>query len=148
MKTVCQFTGTKTPVGRSRLLISFLLMSAGAVACSSSESTGPNGRPTGNWVGSVAIGTTFSVTINVVLIEDAAGKVTGNGYLTSALSGTVNNTAAVTATGSFVAPHLSLNLSSAGFNTMNVSGPIAGNTLTTVLNGSGFNSETMVFTRQ
>ena len=84
----------------------------------------------------------------MVLIEDATGKVTGNGYLTTAVSGTVNTTAAVTATGSFVAPHLSLNLASAGFTTMNLTGPIAGNTLTAVLNGSGFNSETMVFARQ
>lgn len=138
----------KSPVGKSRLLIALLLTSIAAAGCSSSESTGPGGRPTGNWVGSVAIGTTFAVTINMVLIEDATGRVTGNGYLTSSISGTVNNTAAVTANGSFVAPHLSLNLSSAGFNTMNLTGPISGNTLTAILNGSGFNSETMVFTRQ
>lgn len=130
------------------MLFALLLMSAGAVGCSSSESTGPNGRPTGNWVGSMTISSTFTVTINMVLIEDATGKVTGNGYLTTAVSGTVNTTAAVTATGSFVAPHLSLNLASAGFTTMNLTGPIAGNTLTAVLNGSGFNSETMVFARQ
>ena len=118
-----------------------------AAGCSSSESTGPGGRPSGNWKGSLATGT-FTFSLDVVLVEDAAGKVTGNGYLATALSGSVTTTAAVTATGTFAAPHLSVNLSSPGFNTLNVSGKISTDTIDAVLNGSGFNSEKIVLTRQ
>ena len=90
----------------------------------------------------------FGVSMTFVMVEDAAGKVTGNGFITSSISGSVTSTAAVTVAGTFVAPHLSANLSSQGFNTMNLSGSITGNSFNALLNGSGFNSETMVLTRQ
>ncbi len=73
------------------------------------------------------------------------GRPSGN---TSTVSGSVTSTAAVTISGTFVAPHLSANLSSQGFSTLNLSGPISGNTINAVLNGPGFNSETIVLTRQ
>ena len=129
-----------------RVVFAVALLTA-AAACSSSEASGPNGRPSGKWAGSLVSGT-FSVAISVVMVEDAAGKVTGNGFISTAISGVTNNTGALTLTGTFVAPNLSANLASQGFNTMNLTGKITGDSFNALLNGSGFGNETIVLTRQ
>jgi hypothetical protein len=152
MKILRQLTGSRAPAGRivPGKFLRAALMSAllyAPVACSSSEATGPTGGPTGKWAGSIVTGT-FKFSMNFVLLEDAAGKVTGNGFLQSENSGQLTSTAAVTVTGTFVSPNLSINLASQGFNTMNLSGPVSGNTITAVLNGSGFFNETIVLGRQ
>jgi hypothetical protein len=148
MNSARQSKGFKSPIARlCRIALSFALLAGSAVACSSSESTAPAGRPSGNWTGSLTSGT-FGISLNLVMVEDAAGKVTGNGFITSAVSGVTNATSAVTLTGTFVSPHLSANLASQGFNTMNLSGAIAGDNFNAQLNGSGFSNETMVLKRQ
>ncbi len=143
MKTVRQLTGSRIPALRSLVAVALIFV---ATACSSSETSGPNGRPSGKWTGSLVSGN-FTVSLNLVMVEDAGGKVTGNGFISSALSGVTNSTA-LAVTGTFVAPNLSANLTAPGFNTMNLTGAVKGDTFNAQLNGSGFNNETMVLTRQ
>jgi hypothetical protein len=147
MKAVREGTRFRFFGARSwRLAVAAVLLGVVA-ACSSSEASGPNGRPSGKWVGSMVSGT-FTLSLELVLVEDASGKVTGNGFISTAIGGVTNANAALTATGAFVAPDLSVNLASPGFSTLNLTGTISGDSFNARLNGSGLDNETMVLARQ
>lgn len=57
------------------------------------------------------------------------------------------NTIPLTASGTYVAPDLSLTLSSDGFQPTSYTGSLSHGTITGTLNGSGFNNASMTLTR-
>lgn len=148
MKSYCRRSLLRSALGRMPVAAMLLvLVAATPVACSSSDAVAPDGRPTGKWSGSVVNGA-FTTTLNLLLAEDATGRVTGNGALTT-LNGTFpTGSAAVSVAGTFVAPNLSVSIASQAFFTLNLAGRISGSSLTAVLNGSGFFNEAIVLSRQ
>lgn len=111
-----------------------------SVACSSDESIAPSSA-TGNWSGAFSnFGTASSLNI---LLLDKTGTVTGNGTFTS---GTASF--AVNVTGTFVSPTFSATVNAPGFVSMNFTAILSGQSLTGVLNGSGFSNQQLVLVRQ
>jgi len=109
----------------------FLTLALLLAACGGGgDSTGPS-RPNldGAWSGSNA-GITLSVTLN-----ENRGDVFGDGNLTS-----INASIALTVSGTYSSPSVSLTMSAQGYQDLNFTGSMASPTsMTGTLNGSGFN---------
>ncbi|HVX41971.1 MAG TPA: hypothetical protein VHB25_20585 [Gemmatimonadaceae bacterium] len=80
--------------------------------------------------------------MTLTLSQDGS-QVTGSGQINS--GGTA---VALTANGTFAAPSVSLNLSATGFEAMNYTGSLSGNTIAGTINGSGFSNLNLTLTRQ
>jgi hypothetical protein len=76
-------------------------------------------------------------------LQQAGTQVTGNGSLVGS-----NGSAALTVTGSFSAPNMSLTITSPGFESITYAGTVTGNTMTGTMNGSGFVNVAMTMTTQ
>lgn len=110
-------------------------MAFALAACSSS--TAPKVTVAGTWSGS-----TGGQALTLTLAENA-GSVSGSGTLTNTPAGTI----AITVSGSFVGSTVSLALTSGLHPAINLSGTVAGNTMTGALQGSGFTGEAITLTR-
>jgi hypothetical protein len=119
-----------------RLFMSLLALSLSfAIGCG--DATEPTPTITGSWSGS---GGGISVTLS---LTQSGQSVTGNGSLSGA-----GGAAALVATGNFTNPSFSLTLSAQGYEDSNFAGTMSGNSLTGVINGSGFNQVGMTLTRK
>jgi hypothetical protein len=76
-------------------------------------------------------------------LTEATGTVSGSGNLSSSSAAV-----AVTASGTYSPPSLSLNLSAAGFETVNLSATVGEQTMSGTLNGSGFVNSGITLNRQ
>jgi hypothetical protein len=92
----------------------------------------------GTWVGATAAGQILSIS----LVENS-GVVSGSGSLTGA-----GGPFAQTISGVFVAPTLTLTLSSGLHPPFNLQATLAGSTMTGALNGSGFANDAITLTKQ
>jgi hypothetical protein len=101
------------------------------------KATEPTPVITGTWSGS---GGGISA---MMTLTQSGSAVTGNGSMSGS-----GGAAALTISGSFTNPNFSLTVSSPGFENFNFSGTLSGNSMTGVLNGSGFNQAGMTMTRQ
>lgn len=114
----------------------FLLIFVALLAVACSDSTGPAPRVTGNWSGTVG---SASLTLQLTQTDAA---VSGTG----AFSGP-GGSAAMTATGSYIKPTVSMTLSSPGFEPINITGTLNGDALNGTANGSGFINSAVTLTR-
>jgi hypothetical protein len=76
-------------------------------------------------------------------LSQTGQSVTGNGSMSSS-----GGAVAVSVSGHFANPSFSLTLSAPGYEDSNFSGTLSGNSITGILNGSGFNQVGMTLTRQ
>jgi hypothetical protein len=100
------------------------------------KSTAPEPVISGSWSGSGG-----GMSVNLSLTQTGT-SVAGNGSL-SGSGGAVS----LTATGTFTNPNFSLTLKSPGYEDVNFSGTLNGNSMTGIMNGSGFNQVGMTLTR-
>lgn len=107
-----------------------------ALGCSG-DSTGPELTVTGVWSGAMSDGTA-----NLTLTQSGS-NITGSGSLSGP-----GGTEAVTVTGSFAKPNVSLTLTAAGFSPINYSAELNKNRLVGEMNGSGFSNLAVTLTRQ
>ncbi len=109
-----------------------LLAALAALVIGCRSGTEPTPTVTGQWTGSfIAGGNGLSLTLT---LQDAGGAVTGSGHLDAA-----GVSIAWTATGTHVHPNVSLTLTSAGYESVNLSGHCDNaSTISATLNGSGF----------
>lgn len=114
------------------IMVAMVLMAAG---CKSS--TGPKITVAGTWAG-----VTNAQLLTLTLVENS-GEVSGSGTLTNTPSGTI----AITVSGPFVGSTVSLALTSGLHPAINLTGTVAGNTMTGSLQGSGFTGNAIVLTR-
>lgn len=105
------------------------------LACSDSA---PTPTVNGHWSGTMSGGLAFNF-----FLTQSGSTVTGNGTATGGGEST-----ALTCTGSYVTPSLSMNCESSGFETFNFAGQHAGATITGTLNGSGFQGDPLTLARQ
>ena len=120
--------------------IVILLATLGLIACGGDASTAPNAslNPTGTWRG-----TSNGYTLSLTLVQTGS-TVTGSGQLTGSIG-----SLAITTSGTFVAPNVSLTLNTQGYLPMNYAGPMAnGSTINGTLNGSGFTNVTIPLSKQ
>lgn len=76
-------------------------------------------------------------------LSQNGSQVTGNGQINGS-GGAVS----LSASGTFVQSSVSLDLSAVGYQAMNYTGTISGNTIAGTLNGSGFNNLNLTLLRQ
>jgi hypothetical protein len=110
------------------------------LACSDNGSE-PDSRPnvTGTWSGSVGTGTgTMTLTHNT-----STGQITGNGSISAGVAAL-----AITVQGTYARPTVSLTVSSPGYEPFNFTGTHSGNSITGVINGSGFVNTGVTLTKQ
>jgi hypothetical protein len=123
-----------------RALIGAMLVAL-AVGCGG-DSNGPSTpKVSGQWTGPINTSTgsgTLSLTLN-----DAGGNVTGTGTLS-----VPGDALALTVTGNYSAPNVSLQMTSPGFEPMNLSGTVDDRKIQGTLNGSGFVSIAVTLDRQ
>ena len=118
-----------------RKILMLVAVLAFAGACD--KTTEPAPTVTGAWSGSGG-GITMSLSLT-----QAGQAVTGTGSMSSS-----GGAVAVSANGNFSNPSLSVTLSAAGYEDSNFAGTLSGNTMTGILNGSGFNQVGMTLTRK
>ena len=119
-------------------ILSLLLLSA----CGS-DMVGPNAIATGRWSGTMQ-STDVAGTTLVLQIVESGGTVTG----TANIGGT-NVPVQLTVTGTYAAPSLSVIMTQGGLHPpANLTGQISGNTMSAVVNGSGFINDPVTLTRQ
>lgn len=123
----------------TRATLALLLPTGGALAlalvagCSGDKTTAPTPvAVAGSWVGPVTLTSGSSATLSLTLRE-AAGAVSGNGSI-----GTATDAIALTVTGTYTEPHVSLTLTSPEVNPLDLSGTVTDSTITGLVNGSGF----------
>ncbi len=111
-------------------------------ACGDGGSTEPDVPDVqGQWNGSfnTNVGSgTLALTLN-----EANGNVTGTGTL-----GTAGDALALTVTGNYAPPNVSLQMTSPGFEPMNLSGTVSEDEIDGTLNGSGFVNIAVTLARQ
>jgi hypothetical protein len=100
------------------------------------KATEPTPVITGSWSGSGG-----GISINLSLSQSGT-SVTGNGSMSSS-----GGAIALTTTGTFTNPNFSLTLRAQGYEDVNFSGTVSGNSMTGVMNGSGFNQVGMTLSR-
>jgi len=115
----------------------FLMAAAAFVVAGCSSSTAPKVTVAGTWSG-----VTASQVLTITLTE-SSGSVSGSGTLTNTPVGTI----AITVSGSFVGSTVSLALTSGLHPAINLTGTVAGNTMTGALQGSGFTGDAITLTR-
>jgi hypothetical protein len=76
-------------------------------------------------------------------LNEASGTVTGTGTLS-----VTGDALALTVTGNYAPPNVSLQMTSAGFEPMNLSGTVSEDEIDGTLNGSGFVNIAVTLTRQ
>lgn len=97
----------------------------------------------GSWSGPVHDNSGATIGQLALTLVETSGSVTGSGNI----SGT-GVAEALDATGSYSAPSLSLNLTSPGFNTINLTAVVAETQMTGTLSGSGFVNAAIALARQ
>jgi hypothetical protein len=96
----------------------------------------------GRWLGTITSGTA-TASFNLTLAQTGT-SVTGNGTIITSLE-----SVALSTTGTFVAPNLSLTISAQGYQEMNYSGRLVTDIqIDGTLNGSGFNNRVVNIVRQ
>jgi hypothetical protein len=116
----------------------------GLMACGndSSAGVGPKATASGTWSGTMHGSDVEGITLTMTIVE-SNGTVTGSANL-----GGTNVPKALTLTGTWAAPTLSVTLTEGGLHPpSNLTGTITGNTLTASLNGSGFTNDAITMTR-
>jgi hypothetical protein len=124
------------PTRRALALLALPLL----LACSDNGSE-PDARPnvTGTWSGSVGTGAgTMTLTHNT-----STGQITGNGSISAGVSAL-----AITVQGTYARPTVSLTVSSPGYEPFNFTGTHSGNSITGVINGSGFVNTGVTLSKQ
>lgn len=111
-----------------------LLVALAIVGCGSS--TSPDASVAGSWSGSSG-GIDMSLTLS-----QHNRAVTGTGQLSGG-----SNSIALTASGTYVEPAVSLTLSASGYQSTEFTGSLSHGTITGYLNGSGFTNMSMTLTR-
>jgi hypothetical protein len=115
-----------------------VLVGLSVAACGGDSTSAPaTPNPSGGWA-SVNGNSRLTMTLNNV-----NGNLTGNGQFTQ---GTTS--VALTISGTYAPPSISLSMSATGFATLNFSGTVADARMTGSLNGSGFSNMTWLFERQ
>ena len=113
-------------------------------ACGGDGSSGPTRvEAEGSWTGSIKDNSGSQVGTLTLTLTETNGSVSGNGNLASS-----SEALAVTASGTYSPPNLSLNLSAPGFETVNLSATVGEQTMTGTLNGSGFVNSGITLNRQ
>ena len=123
-----------------RMLFSALV--AMALACGGdggNEPSVPDAQ--GQWNGT--INTSGGSGSLALTLNEAGGNITGSGTLT-----VPGNAIALTVTGNHAHPNISLQMSSPGFEPMNLGGTLSDTQIQGVLNGSGFVNIAVTLTRQ
>ncbi len=121
----------------ARVLACALLLAS----CGGGDKTGPTPiEVQGTWQGSLTDGS--NATISLTLAE-TAGTVTGSGNLATSATAI-----AVTVTGTYAEPHVSLTLAAPGFNNTNLSATVGETSMSGTLNGSGYVNAALTLTRQ
>jgi hypothetical protein len=124
---------------RKILLGSLLAM---VLACGGDGGNEPSvPDPEGQWNG--PINTSVGSGNLALTLNGAAGNVTGSGTLT-----VPGDAISLTVTGNHAHPDISLQLSSPGFEPMNLGGTMSDTQIQGVLNGSGFVNIAVTLTRQ
>jgi hypothetical protein len=125
------------------ITLALVVSVAGLSGCDSSD---PNGGPspmlTGSWNGTSTVqGLSFNVSLQLV---ENNGAVNGNGTIT------LQNTVAVSATGTYNFPAVSMTIRSSGFEDLNFSGTLSadGNSISGTMMGSGFDNFGLTLRRQ
>ena len=116
----------------------YLLLCLALAACGDSP-TAPTITLTGAWSGTID-----GQTLYLVLSEGAGGAVTGTGSLTYPGAGGV----ALTASGTHVAPNVSLVLEASGYDDTSFTGTVTATEIQAYLNGSGFLNDYVLMARQ
>jgi hypothetical protein len=107
-------------------------------ACGDDKPTQPAAATaTGTWAGTIE-----GQQLTLTLVQNG-GAVSGTGTMSNTPSGT----RALTATGTFTAPNLTLTLSSGTAAPMALQGAVSGNALTATLSGSGWTGEAITMQR-
>ena len=123
-----------------KFLLSALL--ATTLACGGGDGNGPSTpEAEGQWDGPINTNEgsgTLSLTLN-----DASGNITGTGTLT-----VPGDAYALTITGNYAPPNISLQMTSPGFEPMVLAGTVDDDGIQGVLNGSGFVNIAVTLTRQ
>lgn len=110
---------------------------AALAACSGGDAVAPPPVLNATWTG-----TTNGQTFSMILTENG-GSVTGSGTLTNTPSGTL----ALTVTGSYASPNVSLSMTSGLHPAINLTAVVAGKTMTGTLQGSGFTGDAITLTK-
>jgi hypothetical protein len=120
----------------------FSALLAMAMACGGDGGNEPSiPDAEGQWNGPI---NTSSGSGNLTLtLNGAGGNITGSGTLT-----VPGDALSLTVTGNHVHPNISLQMSSAGFEPMNLGGTLSDTQIQGVLNGSGFVNIAVTLTRQ
>jgi len=115
-----------------------------ALAGCGGDSSGPSKiEAEGSWSGPVKDNSGTAIATMTLTLTETTGTVAGSGNLSG------NGVAeAVTVTGTYAEPHLSLALSAQGFSDINLTATVAATQMTGTLNGSGFVSSAITLTRQ
>ena len=111
-------------------------------ACGGGDGNGPSTpEAEGQWNGPI---NTSSGSGNLALtLNDASGNITGTGTLT-----VPGDAIALTVTGNYAPPNISLQMTSPGFSPMVLAGTVDDEHIDGVLNGSGFVNIAVTLTRQ
>lgn len=116
-----------------------LLLLAGLVAAFAgcTDSTSPSDPVSGRWRGA-----TLEVTVDLTIARDGP-NISGSGNFAF-----FDGSTAFTVSGTWVAPNISLVLSSPGFQDTHLGGTLEGGVIDGLLNGSGFTNVEMVLSRE
>lgn len=120
-----------------------LILLAFALACGGDSNEPTRIEAEGQWSGPINNNSGTPLGTMVLTLVETAGAVTGSGNVTAG-----TESLAITTTGTYAPPNLSLTLSAPGFNDMNLTGTVAETALTGTLNGSGFVNAAIALTRQ
>jgi len=122
------------------LVVGLMLLAAG---CGGGDGTTEPNEPEveGRWNG--PINTNVGSGSLALTLTETDGTVTGNGTLS-----VTGDALALTVTGTYAPPNLSLEMTSAGFEAMNLSGEVSEEEIDGTLNGSGFVNIAVTLTRQ
>lgn len=119
-----------------RSLVTMLVLVLTLAGCSG-DSTGPKPTVAGVWTGSSeGINTTLTLTVTGTAVS-GSGSLSGPG-----------DSFAMTVTGTYSHPSVSLILTTPGVQPLNYTGTLSGNTITGTYNGSGFSNTNYTLTRQ
>jgi hypothetical protein len=124
-------------------IVLLVLIATTALAGCGGDSTGPMAVATGHWFGTMQSTDVIGTTLSLQIVE-SGGMVTGTASL-----GGANVPKQLTVTGTYSPPNLSLIMSLGALTpSANLTGTIAGNSMTAVVNGSGFINDPITMARQ
>jgi hypothetical protein len=122
-----------------------LLLALALLAGCGGDPAAPKPSVTGTWAGTATGASGNPSTFTLTLAHNAAtDAISGSGVFSQGGPATL----ALTVTGTYARPTVSLTMTATGFQAMNITGTAAATTITGTVNGSGFSNTAITLNKQ